>query len=54
MVVDDRDREVWRLITEVPYVSMPIAGIALVINFVLPGFGTWIVACCSRESVSKT
>ena len=54
MVIDDIDREVWEIVTNVPKVSMPVAVGQMVVNLVLPGFGTWITACASKENVSKT
>ena len=54
LVVDDKDREVWRLTTDVPFVSMPVAGVCMLLNILLPGFGTWVAACASRETISKT
>ena len=54
MVVDDVDRQVWALVSNVPYVTKPVAIIAAILNFLLPGFGTMIAACASNETVSKT
>ena len=54
MVIDDVDRQVWELVSNVPLVSKAIAVAAAVLNFLFPGFGTWLAACVSQESVSKT
>ena len=54
MVLDDRDLEVWRLISEVPFVSLPVAIVCMLLNILLPGLGTCITACLSKETTSKT
>ena len=54
MVVDDIDRQVWALVSNVPYVTKPVAIIAAILNFFLPGFGTMIAACAATDTVSKT
>ena len=54
MVVDDIDRQVWALVSNVPYVTKPVAIIAAILNFLLPGFGTMIAACAASDTVSKT
>ena len=54
MVVDDQDKKVWQLITNVPFVSKPAAIGQAVVNLVFPGVGTMIMACSSSENVSKT
>ena len=44
-----------RIATNVPLVSKPIAVITGIVNFILPGFGTLIAACCTESyAVSKT
>ena len=45
LVVDDLDRQVWMLVTNVPYVTKPVAGISAFLNFFIPGFGTCLAAC---------
>ena len=54
MVVDDLDRQVWALVSDVPYLTKPMAIIAAILNFLLPGFGTWLAACSADQTVSKT
>ena len=54
MIVDDTDKRVWGLITNVPHVNKPVAVVQAVVNFILPGFGTFIFACASPDTVSKT
>ena len=54
MVVDDVDRQVFELVSNVPYNSKPVAIVVALFNFIFPGFGTLISACASSDSVSKT
>ena len=54
MVVDNIDKQVWLLVSDVPYVSKPVAIIAAILNFLLPGFGTVLAACMASDNVSKT
>ena len=54
MVVDDLDRQVWALVSDVPYLSKPVAIVAAILNFLLPGFGTVLAACAANDTVSKT
>lgn len=42
---DRQDEEFWMLIKQVPKNSVPVAAIGLVLNIVLPGFGTLLSAC---------
>ena len=53
MVLDDVDKQVWDLVTNVPFVSKPVAIVSAVLNVFLPGFGTLFAACASPENVSK-
>ena len=53
LIIDDVDRQVWELVSNVPHVSKPVAAIQALMNFLFPGFGTWISACAAPESVSK-
>ena len=53
MVVDDIDKQIWELASQVPYVSKPVAAVCVVLNFLLPGFGTMVAACASQDTVSK-
>ena len=54
MVIDDVDRQVWELVSNVPTVSKPIAAIQALLNLIFPGVGTWVTACAAPENVSKT
>ena len=54
MVVDDVDRQVWELVSNVPYVSKPVAVVTGVVNLIFPGFGTLIASCAGSDTVSKT
>ena len=54
MIIDDVDRQVWELVSNVPNVSKPVAAIQAVFNLIFPGFGTWIAACAAQDNVSKT
>ena len=43
------------MVSDVPYVSKPVAIIAAILNLILPGFGTSLAACMgNNETVSKT
>ena len=52
-IVDDVDRQIWELVTNVPHVGKPVAIVAAVLNFILPGFGTMVAACAASDTVSK-
>ena len=54
MVVDDVDRQVWELVSNVPFVNKPVSVISALFNLIFPGFGTLISACASSDTVSKT
>ena len=54
MQVDDVDKQVWELTTNVPRVGKPIAIVCAVLNLVIPGLGTLVAACSAQENVSKT
>tara|TARA_B110000285_G_C14686202_1_gene406977 strand:+ start:53 stop:214 length:162 start_codon:yes stop_codon:yes gene_type:complete len=45
LIVDDLDRQVWMLVSNVPYVSKPVAVVAAIFNVLIPGFGTVIASC---------
>ena len=53
MVVDDVDKQVWQLISNVPRINKYVSIVVAVINLIFPGFGTMIASCASQESVSK-
>ena len=51
---DLKDSEFWQLIKVVPKNSIIVASIGLVLNIILPGFGTILSACMDqRGDVSK-
>ena len=54
MVVDEVDKQVWDMVSNVPSVSKPVAFVSAGFNVILPGFGTMIAACAATENVSKT
>jgi len=54
LVVDDNDRQVWELITNVPTVSKNIAFLSAILNVIVPGLGTLVATCSSKDNVSKT
>ena len=54
MAVDETDRMIWGLITDVPKVSKPVAVIAAILNLIIPGAGTLMAACAAHDNVSKT
>ena len=54
MQVDETDKMVWGLITDVPKVSKPVAIISAILNLVIPGAGTLLAACAAHDNVSKT
>ena len=54
LAVDDVDKQVWELTTNVPRVSKPIAIVCGVLNLLIPGLGTLVAACSAQENVSKT
>jgi len=54
MQVDETDKQVWEMTTNVPRVSKPIAIVCAVLNFIVPGLGTLVAACSHQDNVSKT
>ena len=54
MVIDDVDKQVFEMATNVPYVTKPIAAVCVLFNLLLPGIGTLIAACAASDNVSKT
>ena len=42
------------LVSNVPYVSKPVAVVAAIFNLLIPGFGTVIASCAADQNVSKT
>ena len=44
-VVDEYDRQIWEMLTNVPLVSKPIAIASAFLNLLIPGFGTVLAAC---------
>ena len=54
IAADLRDSQFWELIKVVPKNSVPVAGISLALNVILPGFGTILSANFDqRGDVSK-
>ena len=53
-VIDDVDKQVWELMTNVPKVSKPIAFGCAFLNLLFPGLGTLTAACSASDNVSKT
>jgi len=47
LVVDDSDRQVCELMTNVPRVSKNIAFLSAILNVIVPGLGTLVAACSS-------
>ena len=47
MVIDDVDKQVFEMCTNVPHVSKPIAGVCVLLNLIFPGFGTLVAACAA-------
>ena len=54
LAIDDVDKQVWELTTNVPRVSKPVAIVCAVLNLIMPGLGTLVAACSAQENVSKT
>ena len=54
LAIDDVDKQVWDLTTNVPRVGKPVAIVCAILNFVIPGLGTLVAACSAQENVSKT
>ena len=44
----------WMLVSNVPYVSKPVAIVCAVLNLLIPGLGTAIAACAADQNVPKT
>ena len=45
LVVDDTDKQVWELTTNVPKVSQEVAYLCAFLNFIIPGLGSLVAAC---------
>ena len=43
--VDEYDKQIFEMLTNVPLVTKPIAIISAILNLLLPGFGTVLAAC---------
>ena len=52
--VDEKDKQAWDIVSDVPAVTKPIAAISAVLNLLIPGLGTMLAACSAKGSVSKT
>ena len=54
-VVDDIDKQVWELVSNMPAINKPLAVIITLFNLILPGIGTILASCFSSDNtVSKT
>ena len=54
MNMDERDKNMWTLISNVPKVNKVVAIIQALFNLIFPGLGTWIAACADEgETVSN-
>ena len=54
MIVDDVDRQVWELVTNVPRVNKILSYVCAFLNLILPGWGTLIAECAAQDNVSKS
>tara|TARA_B110001450_G_C17365879_1_gene377537 strand:+ start:221 stop:400 length:180 start_codon:yes stop_codon:yes gene_type:complete len=54
LVVDDSDRQIFELMTNVPRVHKNLSFVCVVLNFFLPGLGTLVAACSANDNVSKS
>ena len=54
LVVDDADRHIFELLTNVPKIDKPVAVFCAVLNFLLPGLGTLVATCSAKDNVSKS
>ena len=52
--VNENDKYIWELVTDVPKVSKEAAVVFIILNFFVPGLGTMFVACSSTGPLSKT
>ena len=52
--VNSQDLRVWELVTMVPQVSNIWAYVCLVLNILVPGTGTMLVACLGDANINKT
>jgi hypothetical protein len=43
--VDEKDTEVWSLVTDVPTVGSPMHVVLFILNIIIPGSGTMICSC---------
>ena len=42
------------LVSNVPFVTKPVAVVSAILNVLIPGLGTAIAACFADQNVSKT
>ena len=54
LVVDDADRHIFELLTNVPRIHKNLSFVCCILNFFLPGLGTLVAACSANDNVSKT
>ena len=53
--VDEEDQQFWNMLVNVPQTHKALAVICLLVNILLPGFGTMFAACGGySNTVSKT
>jgi hypothetical protein len=54
-VVDESDKNLFLLVTQVPYIeNKAVAVVIIVLNVLIPGLGTMISSCVSSGPLSKT
>ena len=53
LVVDDQDALIWQQITDVPKVPKLVAIGCALLNLIIPGLGTMVMACKHENYVSK-
>ena len=52
-VIDETDKNLWLLITNVPFCEKWVAIVMCILNVLLPGVGTMIAACAGSGVVKK-
>ena len=55
LVVNDADKELWGIVSDVPRLTGPWPYVCAILNVLLPGFGTMLASCVAdTASWSKT
>ena len=55
MNVNEQDKQLWALVSDVPFLEGPYPYLCAILNILLPGSGTIIATCMAgTESWSKT